>query len=60
MTHHHSKHGHAHAGEHESAVGINKWHKNWRVWVVVGIMLLAIGMYVLTLDDSIVPAIMGR
>jgi hypothetical protein len=30
-------------------------HQNWRTWLVVGFMLMAIGMYVLTLDDSIVP-----
>ncbi|MFZ5449069.1 MAG: hypothetical protein ACOZFS_10590 [Thermodesulfobacteriota bacterium] len=30
-------------------------HKDWRTWVVVGLMLAAIGTYVLTLDDSIQP-----
>jgi hypothetical protein len=30
-------------------------HKDWRTWLVVGLMLMAIGMYVFTLDDSIVP-----
>ena len=30
-------------------------HRNWRVWVVIGLMLAAIGTYVLTLDDSIRP-----
>jgi len=32
-----------------------KLHKDWRVWLVVGIMLAAIIIYVLTLDDSVVP-----
>jgi hypothetical protein len=30
-------------------------HKDWRVWLVFLLMLAAIFMYVLTLDDSIVP-----
>jgi hypothetical protein len=32
-----------------------KWHKDWRTWVAVVLMLAAIITYVLTLDDSIVP-----
>lgn len=31
------------------------WHKDWRTWAVIGLMLAAIGTYVLTLDDSIRP-----
>ena len=27
-------------------------HKDWRTWVVVAVMLAAIGMYVFTLDDT--------
>jgi ABC-type nickel/cobalt efflux system permease component RcnA len=60
MTQHHQKHSHTHSGESRIASAEKKWHKNWRVWLAVGIMLLAISMYVLTLDESIVPAIMGR
>jgi hypothetical protein len=30
-------------------------HKDWRTWLLVALMLAAIGMYVLTLDDSVVP-----
>jgi hypothetical protein len=30
-------------------------HKDWRTWAVIGLMLAAIGTYVLTLDDSIQP-----
>lgn len=33
-----------------------KLHKDWRVWAVVLFMLAAILMYVLTLDESIIPA----
>ena len=30
-------------------------HKDWRAWLVIALMLAAIGTYVLTLDDSIQP-----
>jgi len=30
-------------------------HKDWRAWVVIVLMLAAIAIYVLTLDDSIEP-----
>jgi hypothetical protein len=32
-----------------------KLHKDWRVWLVVGLMVAAMVIYVLTLDDSVVP-----
>jgi hypothetical protein len=32
-----------------------KLHKDWRTWLVIILMLSAIGIYVLTLDDSIQP-----
>ena len=32
-----------------------QFHKDWRTWLVIALMLAAIGMYVLTLDDSVVP-----
>ena len=32
-----------------------KLHKDWRTWVVVVLMLTAMGIYVLTLDDSVEP-----
>jgi len=28
-------------------------HKDWRTWVVIGLMLAAIGIYVISLDDSL-------
>jgi hypothetical protein len=30
-------------------------HKDWRVWVAVALMLAAMGMYVLSLDESVQP-----
>jgi hypothetical protein len=32
-----------------------KLHKDWRVWLVFVLMLAAIAMYVISLDDSIIP-----
>ena len=41
-----NKHNHSSRG---------KLHKNWRAWLVFLLMLAAVIMYVLTLDDSVVP-----
>ena len=30
-------------------------HRNWRAWLVIGLMLAAIGTYVFTLDEAIQP-----
>jgi len=30
-------------------------HKDWRAWLALGLMLAAMGIYVLTLDDSVQP-----
>jgi len=30
-------------------------HKDWRAWLALGLMLAAISIYVLTLDDSVQP-----
>ena len=62
MTHHNHRHSesHRHVRDENSESSSKKFHKDWRVWLVVGVMLLAIIMYVLTLDDSIVPAIMRQ
>ena len=63
MTQHSHKHSeshrHARAAEAEQPSG-KKFHKDWRVWLAVVIMLAAAIIYVLTLDDSIVPAIMRQ
>jgi hypothetical protein len=60
MTHHNHHgpelDGHGQKGE----PSVKKFHKDWRVWLAVVIMLAAAIIYVLTLDDSIVPAIMRQ
>jgi hypothetical protein len=45
--HNHGPHGHPHHPPTRKGI-----HKDWRVWVVVGLMLLAILIYILTLDES--------
>jgi len=37
-----------------------KWHKDWRVWVVVILMLGAMAIFILTLDESVMPRIFGH
>ncbi|MGB7946164.1 MAG: hypothetical protein WCH75_00650 [Candidatus Binatia bacterium] len=41
-----------HSHKHSSR---KRLHKDWRAWLALLLMLAAIVMYVLTLDDSIVP-----
>jgi hypothetical protein len=56
ITHSHPhEHGRDKA-KHSSGTGpLMGLHKDWRTWVVIGLMLAAIGTYVVTLDDSIQP-----
>jgi hypothetical protein len=51
QSHNHSKHGHRDKGQSSG----RRLHKDWRVWLALVLMLAAIVMYVLSLDDSIVP-----
>ena len=52
---------HGHKQAHERKAGSHHkidWtglHKDWRTWLVIGLMLAAIGAYVMTLDESIQP-----
>ncbi len=56
-----TSHGHKYAHEKEAdkkshhKIDLSGLHKDWRTWLVIGLMLVAIGTYVLTLDDSIHP-----
>jgi hypothetical protein len=58
MPQHNHEHSHSekHAHHHNNKSGIRNLHKDWRSWVVVGLMLAAMATYVLTLDDSVVPS----
>jgi uncharacterized integral membrane protein len=51
MTQHH--HGHS-----EPEIPRKKVHKDWRVWAAVVLMLAAIMIYVLTLDDSLLSMVL--
>jgi hypothetical protein len=57
MTAHRHKHAHdSEADEHpRPKIYLSGLHKDWRTWLVIGIMLAAIATYVLTLDNSIQP-----
>lgn len=36
---------------------VRRLHKDWRVWLIVGLMLTAMIVYILTLDESIWPTV---
>ena len=51
--HDHQGHDHSHSHKPASSGGLAK---NWKVWLVIGLMLLGMLIYILTLDESIQPA----
>ncbi|MFZ0613008.1 MAG: hypothetical protein WAM73_12275 [Desulfobacterales bacterium] len=57
-THGHSTPARKGHGE-SSRLEKKRLHKDWRVWLVVILMLAAISIYVLTLDDSLLPLGIG-
>jgi hypothetical protein len=48
-----SEHGHHHSHKHGPAW--KRLHRDWRIWVVVALMLAAMLMYVCTDDESLQP-----
>ena len=53
MHSHHHPHK-QHEEKHETDTFLKPGiHKDWRTWLVIGLMLAAIGTYVVTLDDSV-------
>jgi hypothetical protein len=52
-SHHHHTHNETCDCHKSCCAGL---HKNWRFWLIVALMLAGIAVYVLTLDDSTVPA----
>jgi len=56
MAPHNHRHSESarHTGPEKSSSNTKKLHKDWRVWLVVGLMLTAMAIYVLTLDDSVI------
>ncbi len=43
------------AKHHEHSGHLTPPKRKWWQWVALGLMLLAVGTYVLTLDDAVVP-----
>jgi hypothetical protein len=52
-----SKHNHEHSGTHQHSHKPQSRapHKDWRAWVVVGLMLAAMVAYILSDNESIEP-----
>jgi hypothetical protein len=51
--HHRDQHANPSDGEHRP--GWKQAHKDWRLWIVVGLMLLAMLTYVMTMDERFQP-----
>jgi hypothetical protein len=52
MTQNHEHSHHDHKSHHPPKKGI---HRDWRFWAAVVVMLAAMGMYVATMDEALVP-----
>jgi hypothetical protein len=46
---------HANPPEQEMSASWRRAHKDWRVWLAVGLMLLAMLIYLMTMDESVQP-----
>ncbi len=54
--HDHEKHSAGgHAPEHFDKTAERQWHKSWVTWTVVVLMLAAMAVYILSLDNEIAP-----
>ena len=52
MSHSNHKHDHHHQQQHKKKKGA---HKDWKTWVVIGLMLLSMLMYVISDDEALPP-----
>jgi len=52
--------GHKHGHHHDQPGKSRPWHRDWRLWAGVVLMLIAIGVYVLTLNESLIPGGSGQ
>ncbi len=55
MTRHPKKHHDEHKHEHHAAARKQPPHKDWRLWVIVGLMLAAMIGYIMSMDESVEP-----
>jgi len=51
----HHRDGHPGSQEAEDRAYWRRAHKDWRLWVVVALMLLAMFTYVMSMDESVLP-----
>jgi hypothetical protein len=47
---------HEHHGKQTHHAPKAAWHKDWRTWTVVALMLAAMAVYVMSVDESVGPA----
>lgn len=50
-----SHHGHDHKHEHHSHGAKRGIHRDWRFWTAILLMLAAMGVYILSFDESLQP-----
>lgn len=55
MSHEHSHSGHEHHGHQTHKK--RPIHHDWRLWAVVLLMLAAMGIYLATVDEAVVPGV---
>lgn len=48
-------HKHEHGHQHNSPAPSRGLHRDWRLWAAVVLALVAMGVYVLSLDESLRP-----
>ena len=50
-------HSHAKSDHHHQHAAKRGIHRDWRLWAVVLAMLLAMGIYVVTVDEAVAPGV---
>ena len=48
-------HDHDHGHGHSHSPARRAVHKDWRVWLVIGLMLAGMVIYILSLDERLIP-----
>lgn len=51
----HKQHSHGHHEHSSGHAGKGGIHRDWRLWVAVVLMLAAMGAYVATMDEAVLP-----
>jgi ABC-type nickel/cobalt efflux system permease component RcnA len=58
--HHHRGDSQKHTHGEDQKPHWRRLHKDWRLWVAVGLMLTAVLIYVLTLDEASLSFALGK